>query len=170
METRVHVSIEVSDLDQAVQFYSRLFQAEPTKRRSDYANFRLETPQLHLALVHNPKRTAEPQSNRHYGIELFADAKLASWRQAVESSGLKLRIEEQTTCCYAVADKFWARDPDGHEWEFWVRHAEAETMHEVPATVSSSNASACCAPLPEPVVKKEDYKAGTSACCAPGDC
>ncbi len=148
MDTRVHISLEVSDLGRAVSFYSRLFQHEPTKKKSDYANFRLESPQLHLALVHNPKRRPEPASNCHYGIELFADERLSKWLDAAKSSGLETRIEEQTTCCYAVADKFWARDPDGHEWEFWVRHGEAETMHEVEAGACGAEESTCCAPEP----------------------
>ena len=39
------------------------------------------------------------------------------------------RVEEQVTCCYAVADKWWAADPDGNEWEFWVRSDEADRRH-----------------------------------------
>jgi catechol 2,3-dioxygenase-like lactoylglutathione lyase family enzyme len=166
METRVHISIEVSNLNKAVDFYSRLFQTKPTKLRDDYANFRMETPQLHLALVHNPRRSEEPQSNRHYGIELFADDRLNGWRKAVLSAGVDLRIEEATTCCYAVADKFWARDPDGHEWEFWVRHAEAETMRAVEAEACGTEESTCCAPEP----KIEAPKAKKASCCAPGEC
>lgn len=166
MDTRVHVSIEVSNLNQAVDFYSRLFHTKPTKLRDDYANFRMETPQLHLALVHNPDRPKEPHSNRHYGIELFADDRLNAWRKAAEDAGVKLRIEEKTTCCYAVADKFWARDPDGHEWEFWVRHAEAETMHGDKAEVCGTQESNCCAPEG----KVEALKPVKAACCAPGKC
>lgn len=153
MDTRVHISLEVSNLEKAVEFYARLFQNEPTKLKSDYANFRLESPQLHLALVHNPKRAAEPASNRHYGIELFANERLAAWLEAAQAGGLETRVEEQTTCCYAVADKFWTRDPDGHEWEFWVRQAEAETM----------NAEAS-----EPL--KQAPAAEKARCCAPGRC
>ncbi len=166
METRVHISLEVSDLNKAVSFYSRLFQSEPTKIKSDYANFRMETPQLHLALVHNPKRTAEAHSNRHYGIELFADERLDKWLAAVKGSGLETRIEEATTCCYAVANKFWARDPDGHEWEFWVRHGEADAMHSFEPAACGTEESTCCAPEAKPV----EATPKKAACCAPGKC
>lgn len=166
MEARVHVSLEVSDIKKSIEFYARLFQREPTKVRDDYANFRMETPQLHLALVENRKRSAEPPSNRHYGIELFADERLDSWLSAVRTSGLDTRVEEQTTCCYAVANKFWAKDPDGHEWEFWVRHGEAESMHSSDSAACGGEDSTCCAPkeseLPAPAKK--------AACCAPGKC
>jgi catechol 2,3-dioxygenase-like lactoylglutathione lyase family enzyme len=167
MDTRVHISIEVADIQKSVDFYSRLFQVQPTKSRDDYANFRMEAPQLHLALVHNPARSQEPHSNRHYGIELFADERLAEWRAAAKQAGVDLRIEEQTTCCYAVADKFWARDPDGHEWEFWVRHAEANTMHGEEAAACGTEDSSCCAPQEKQEKADATKKA---ACCAPGAC
>ena len=148
MDTRVHISIEVSDLNNSVEFYSKLFQCEPTKIRRDYANFRLETPQLHLALVHKPGRAKEPGfeqgNNRHFGVELFSDDKLKNWLSSAQTSGLVPRIEEDVTCCYAKADKFWAQDPDGHEWEFWVRSAEADTMHG--AVESNKQEANCCAP------------------------
>ncbi len=148
MDSRVHISIEVSDLTKSVNFYTKLFQAHPTKVRDDYANFRLETPQLHLALVHKPGRKRQPGfeqgNNQHFGIELFSNDKLKLWLNNAQSSGLALRIEEDVTCCYAKADKFWAQDPDGHEWEFWVRSAEADSMHSVPKV--ESNTPSCCAP------------------------
>lgn len=167
MDSRIHISLEVSDLDNSVAFYSRLFRHAPTKLKSDYANFRLESPQLHLALVHNPSRGVEPQSNRHYGVELFADERLKIWLESARTSGLQTRIEDQTTCCYAVADKFWARDPDGHEWEFWVRHGEAETMHEAKTERVASDDSACCAPQ---AIAAPAEQSPSERCCAPGKC
>jgi len=149
MESRIHVSLEVQDLERSVAFYQRLFQQQATKLKDDYANFRMETPQLHLALVLTPKRRPEPAlglTNRHYGVELFADEKLNGWLDAAKNAGLELRVEDGVTCCYAVANKFWARDPDGHEWEFWVRHGEAEDMHDPKPAVAAKAAKSCCAP------------------------
>lgn len=149
MESRIHISVEVQDLHRSVAFYQRLFQQPPTKLKDDYANFRMETPQLHLALVLTPKRKPEPAlglTNRHFGVELFADEKLNGWLNAAKESGLDLRVEDGVTCCYAVANKFWARDPDGHEWEFWVRHGEAEDMHAPKPATAAKPAKSCCAP------------------------
>lgn len=144
MQSRVHISLEVSNLEKALSFYSSLFQTEPSKREADYANFRLDNPQLHLALVLRPDRKPEPKdTNRHYGIELFENEKLSAWLKVAQQHDLSPRVEENITCCYAVGDKFWARDPDGHEWEFWVKKEDAATMHE-PAP--SKKSSACCAP------------------------
>ena len=168
MQSRVHVSLEVSNLEGAVAFYSRLFQTEPTKVRSDYANFRLEEPGLHLALVAAPSRTPEPKSgpgsNRHFGIELFSDDRLATWLKAGTDAGLALKVEQDITCCYARANKFWAQDPDGHNWEFWVRHAEADSMHDDASDPQSGEAS-CCAPAAEAKAETPSGCAPKAGCC-----
>jgi catechol 2,3-dioxygenase-like lactoylglutathione lyase family enzyme len=48
--SRVQLSINVSDFDAAVAFYSRLFGAEPAKLRPGYANFAIADPPLKLVL------------------------------------------------------------------------------------------------------------------------
>lgn len=154
--TRVHINIPINDLEASIAFYSKVFNAKPTKRRIDYANFRLDEPALHLALVHQPSHTRKLVTNgegQHFGIELFEDIDLTSWKERVKTAGIPPHLEEEAiTCCYAVADKFWLQDPDGNEWEFWVRHDdEGETLF------SSSDASSCCAPI-----KPEATAAG---CC-----
>jgi catechol 2,3-dioxygenase-like lactoylglutathione lyase family enzyme len=37
--SRLQLALNVSDLDEAVDFYSKLFATEPAKRRPGYANF-----------------------------------------------------------------------------------------------------------------------------------
>jgi catechol 2,3-dioxygenase-like lactoylglutathione lyase family enzyme len=48
---RVQLALNVSDVDAAVAFYSKLFQAEPAKRRPGYANFAIADPPLNLVLL-----------------------------------------------------------------------------------------------------------------------
>jgi catechol 2,3-dioxygenase-like lactoylglutathione lyase family enzyme len=143
--TRVHINLPVRDLDKSIDFYHRLFDAAPSKVKSDYANFRLEKPALHLALVSRPDYTGKDpvfDFGQHFGVELFDDETLNAWKDRVKSTGILPHLEEeQVTCCYAVADKFWVQDPDGNEWEFWVRtNDEGATLN------SSSAASTCCIP------------------------
>ncbi len=145
LKTRIHINITVSDLEASIDFYSKVFGTEPSKQKADYANFRLDTPALHLALVHQPNRPKQTVTNgtgQHFGVELFDDAVLADWKSRVTASGVLPHLEEENvTCCYAVADKFWLQDPDGNEWEFWVRHDdEGETL------ASSSAVAPCCGP------------------------
>ncbi|MCC7510951.1 MAG: VOC family protein [Planctomycetes bacterium] len=162
MRTRIHISVPVSNLQASKAFYSRLFGTAPSKEKTDYANWRLDTPALHLALVHAPQAVQEPSTVRHFGVELFDNAELKDWRTRAEKAGMELRIEEQVTCCYAVADKFWAQDPDGNEWEFWVRSEEAEAMH---GEKRAAKEGECCAPA----AKAEPAMAGAAAspCCTP---
>jgi catechol-2,3-dioxygenase len=166
MKARTHINLPVSSLKASVDFYSKVFNVEPTKLRTDYANFRMEHPvALHLALVEQPdltKKTLERTNEQHFGIELFEDSELAAWKEKVKKAGiLPHREEEAVTCCYAVADKFWLQDPDGNNWEFWVRHDdEGETLF------SSTETSACCAPA-EPEEDKccVPQPASAGSCC-----
>ena len=128
MQTRIHVNLNVADLDRSIAFYTRLFGTGPSKVRADYANWRLDQPALHLALISKPEHIKN-HGGEHFGVELFERDALNGWRERAEAAGVTARVEEQVTCCYAVADKWWAADPDGNEWEFWVRSEDAEAMH-----------------------------------------
>ena len=155
MKTRIHISVPVSNLEASKQFYAALFGVAPSKVKADYANWRLDQPALHLALVQAPKVAKGHNPVRHFGVELFSDSDLQGWRKRAAEAGLNLRDEEEVVCCYAKADKFWAQDPDGNEWEFWVRLEEAEAMKGE----SRATGSECCAPAA--TAKAE------SACCTP---
>ena len=49
--SRVQLALNVSNVDEAVEFYRRLFGAEPAKRRPGYANFAIADPPLKLVLI-----------------------------------------------------------------------------------------------------------------------
>ena len=42
--SRLQLAIDVSDLDEAIDFYTRLFATGPAKVRSGYANFAIADP------------------------------------------------------------------------------------------------------------------------------
>lgn len=141
MTQRIHISLQVSDLQRAVGFYESLFGQPVSKRRQGYANFRLEEPPIHLSLIGGSSEvTAYPG---HHGVELANLDDLADWRQRLEDAGLPTRLEDDVTCCYARADKVWVEDPDGNDWEVWVRKADADVMKE-PEDTSSCCSTGCC--------------------------
>ena len=145
MKTRIHISLEVQDLEKSVEFYSKVFGIDPTKLKEDYANFRLEEPQLHLALNVNDREKTASRTNQHFGVELFSEQELNSWFKKIQATGINAETEEDTTCCYAVADKFWLTDPDSHKWEFWYRKYDVE--HASESSVSNhcgTHNSKCC--------------------------
>ena len=65
--SRVQLALNVSDLEKAIGFYSKLFQAEPAKRRPGYANFAIAEPPLKLVLIEG---NGEPGTLNHLGVEV----------------------------------------------------------------------------------------------------
>ena len=65
---RLQLALNVKNLDSAIAYYSKMFDAEPHKIRKGYANFAIDKPALKLVLFENPD--AEEHLN-HLGVELF---------------------------------------------------------------------------------------------------
>jgi len=125
---RVHISINVSSLEQSTAFYSALFGQQVSKSKSDYANFRLDEPPIHLALM----QRGEPGTGGagHLGIELPDNTILGEWHSRLKASGVNFSVEDKARCCYANADKLWLTDPDGYRWEIWTRTGEYNAIKE----------------------------------------
>ena len=141
---RVHISLHVGSVKRSARFYSTLFGKEASKSRDAYANFRLDQPPIHLALVEKelPKNTGI----NHMGVELPDANALSDWRTRLEDSDIAFSVEDQASCCYATADKLWLSDPDGYRWEIWVRTGEFDGMGEVQITqdINSEKTIECC--------------------------
>ena len=63
---RIHIGMKVDDLDKAITFYSRLFDAKPTLQRPDYAKWMLDDPRVNFSI--NTHSDRKPGS-AHYGIQ-----------------------------------------------------------------------------------------------------
>ena len=153
MTARMHVALDVADLDRSTDFYARLFGLQPAKRRDDYAKFELADPPLVLSL--NPAHAAPswPQRLSHLGVRVSEAAELAALGERLSAAGFQPREEHGTACCYAYADKLWVSDPDGNAWEFYQRLGDAPVRYPgageccTPAAgTASQTASSCCAP------------------------
>jgi len=155
--SRVQLALNVSDLDQAVDFYRKLFGAEPAKVRPGYANFAIADPPLKLVLIEGSVQV--PGTLNHLGVEVESPEEVVATRSRLQSEDLATVVEEQTTCCFAVQDKMWVDGPDGEAWEFYTVLADAESMGgaEAPA---QPGASSCCASRAE-----LNASAASSACC-----
>jgi catechol 2,3-dioxygenase-like lactoylglutathione lyase family enzyme len=113
-----HVSLNVKDLKKSIEFYQKLFCIEPAKVRTGYAKFDLLNPPLNLAL--NESSYNERGALSHLGIQVASTEDVLQTKAHWKNSGLITRDEMQTSCCYALQDKTWVRDPDGNEWEVFV--------------------------------------------------
>ena len=118
---RVQVALNVSDLDTAVEFYSRAFRTAVHKRRPGYANFEIADPPMKLVLFEVDDR-GEGSGNalNHIGIEVPTTEDVGEQDVALSDAGLEVRREEGVVCCHAEQDKIYVVDPDGLEWETYA--------------------------------------------------
>jgi catechol 2,3-dioxygenase-like lactoylglutathione lyase family enzyme len=141
--SRVQLALNVSNIDEAVEFYRRLFGTEPAKRRPGYANFAIADPPLKLVLLEG---VGEPGSLNHLGVEVGSTGEVVTESARLQREGFALRHEEGVTCCYAVQDKFWVSGVDNREWEIYTVLADAPASVQTPAPQPAETAPACCGP------------------------
>jgi catechol 2,3-dioxygenase-like lactoylglutathione lyase family enzyme len=113
---RVQLALNVTNVDRAVEFYSKAFGVEPAKRRPGYANFAIEQPPLKLVLIEN----AEGGTLNHLGVEVVDTPAVNEATKALVDAGLTTFEEQGVECCYAKQDKVFVSDPDGAQWEWYT--------------------------------------------------
>jgi len=148
--SRVQLALNVSDLDAAVAFYSKLFSAEPAKRRPGYANFAIADPPLKLVLIEG---TGQPGTLNHLGVEVEGTDEVAAATARFRGEGLAAATEDNVSCCFALQDKVWVDAPDGEPWEIYTVLADVEmpdgTIGGELRTVDPGGEAMCCASAPE---------------------
>ena len=141
--SRVQLALRVADLEAAVAFYSRLFDAVPAKRRPGYANFAIAEPPLKLVLLEG--EAGEPTRMDHLGVEVPSTDEVTAATTRLAESGLATRVEDNTTCCYAVQDKVWVHDPAGAPWEVYtVKDDNPAEARPATASLEILGDGACC--------------------------
>lgn len=120
---RVQLALNVSNLDDAVAFYSKLFSAEPAKVRPGYANFAISEPPLKLVLIEG---SGSPGTLNHLGVEVESAEAVADATRRLSSDGLATATEDQVECCFALQDKVWVDGPDGEPWEIYTVLGDVE--------------------------------------------
>lgn len=132
----VHVGINVTNLDESIAFYQKVFGVAPVKVKNDYAKFLLDHPGLNFTL--NVQNDVQGNQVNHFGFQVESSEEIILHKERLMKEGFFTRDEIDTTCCYAVQDKFWVTDPDGNEWEFFYTKKDSE-VHSIEAP-----ANACC--------------------------
>ena len=115
---KAHLAFNVRNVDESIVFYRKMLGIEPSKVRTGYAKFDVQNPPLNLTL--NQGVFENQGALSHLGIQVQDTEDVLSMRKKWEEAGLLTRDEMQTSCCYALQDKTWVRDPDGNEWEVFV--------------------------------------------------
>ena len=135
--SRLQLAIDVANLDEAIEFYSRMFSSEPSKVRPGYANFTIEEPPLKLVLFEDIENGG---SINHLGVEVD-DVKMVHEADArMTDEGLTTTGIDETMCCYADKTETWIDGPDDIRWEWYVKKVDNEQLENV---VVSSEANCC---------------------------
>jgi catechol 2,3-dioxygenase-like lactoylglutathione lyase family enzyme len=144
--SRVQLALNVTDLDAAVAFYSKLFGTTPSKQRPGYANFAIAEPPLKLVLIEGH---GEGGTLNHLGVEVESTVDVAATQQRLALEGLATTSEDEVACCYALQDKVWVDAPDGEPWEIYTILADIEMAPGELRTVAPSDDAMCCSSAPE---------------------
>jgi catechol 2,3-dioxygenase-like lactoylglutathione lyase family enzyme len=123
--SRVQLALNVDNLDEAITFYSKLFNTEPAKVKPGYANFAVAEPPLKLVLIEN---RGHGGSLNHLGIEVTSSDAVHAEIARLSDADLFTEEEINTTCCFAKQDKVWVTAPDSAKWEIYTVLADAETF------------------------------------------
>jgi len=135
--SRVQLALHVADLEASIAFYSKLFGAEPAKRRPGYANFAITEPPLKLVLIEGT--AGQPTRMDHLGVEVETTGEVIAAASRLAAAELVTATEEGTACCYAVQDKVWGTGPGAEPWEVYTVKGDTDTLDKAEASV-------CCAP------------------------
>jgi hypothetical protein len=151
--SRIQLAVNVSNLEEAVDFYSKFFKSAPAKVRAGYANFAIDDPPLKLVLIESE---GVPGSLNHLGVEVFSTDEVVRATEYLSNVGFETRVEERTTCCFAVQDKVWVDGVDGSPWEVYTVLEDSASPNRI------GGDDTCCAT--ESVGASTDSPA-TTACC-----
>ncbi|WP_099025343.1 ArsI/CadI family heavy metal resistance metalloenzyme [Mycolicibacterium palauense] len=137
--SRMQLALNVDDLDEAIAFYSALFNTAPAKVKPGYANFAVAEPPLKLVLLENP---GQGGTLNHLGVEVATSDEVRTEIARLTGAGMFTEEEIGTTCCFAEQDKVWVTGPGGERWEVYTVLADSETFGG--AASGPREDAACC--------------------------
>ncbi|WP_040493802.1 ArsI/CadI family heavy metal resistance metalloenzyme [Ilumatobacter nonamiensis] len=139
---RLQLALNVTDLDEAIDFYSKMFDATPAKVRPGYANFAIVDPPLKLVLFENADAGAGADflHLNHLGVETEEAAQVVAAEARISGAGLETTGIDDTICCFAEKVETWVKSPDDARWEWYVKTGDAEQLENEIVTAGTT----CC--------------------------
>ncbi len=134
---RLQLALNVDNLDDAIEFYSKMFGTGPAKTKPGYANFAITDPPLKLVLFEGAGASG---SINHLGVETETAAEVVAAEARLSDSGLDTTGVDDTICCYAEKTETWVHAPDGNKWEWYVKKADADQLQN---EIISAGGSCC---------------------------
>ena len=160
---RLQLALNVDNLDESVEFYTRMFATAPYKTKPGYANFEIAEPPLKLVLFENPGHGG---TLNHLGVEVMSADEVEAAEARIAGTGLQTTGVDDTVCCYAAKTETWVEGPDTR-WEWYVKTDDTEQLRY--GTTSQGD---CACDDPEPVAAAVGPAAATApgSACAGGCC
>jgi catechol 2,3-dioxygenase-like lactoylglutathione lyase family enzyme len=138
--SRLQLALNVSNLDEGIAFYSKLFATEPAKVKEGYANWEIANPPLKLVIF----EAAEGGTLNHLGVETDSADEVVAAEARLAADGLETTGIDDTICCFASKVETWVTDPDGARWEWYVKTGDEESMGASAQPVELGVGPACC--------------------------
>jgi len=140
---RLQLAINVGNLDEAIDFYTKMFDTEPAKIRAGYANFVITQPPLKLVLFEG---AGDGGTINHLGVETESADEVQTADRRLRAAGVETSGIDETMCCYADKTETWVSAPDGLQWEWYVKTGDNEQFESISVGADSTKASgsACC--------------------------
>jgi hypothetical protein len=91
---------------------------------------------LKLVLLENPGAAGKLN---HLGIEVESSEQVKHASDRLQTD-LTVTAQTQSTCCYALQEKIWVKDPDGANWEIYTVLEDSATFGASQQTISP----VCC--------------------------
>ncbi|WP_204464994.1 ArsI/CadI family heavy metal resistance metalloenzyme [Shouchella xiaoxiensis] len=130
----VHIGLNVKNLEESKEFYRKFFSMDPVKVKEGYVKFLTSEPNLNLTLTEVDR--VEGNTINHLGVQVNSKEDVSLHKERLEKEGFFAKEELNTTCCYAIQDKFWVTDPDGNEWEYFYTKQDVDTKDGSPCCAS----------------------------------
>jgi lactoylglutathione lyase len=160
--SRVQLALNVDDLDEAITFYSKLFNTKPAKVKSGYANFAIAEPPLKLVLIENPGHGG---TLNHLGVEVESGDKVHEEIARLVGEGMFPEEQIGTTCCYATQDKAWVTGPAGERWEVYTVLSDSESFGTSADLLAAEGIGGCACSGDNASVTSSYVATTSTGCC-----
>ena len=158
----MQLALNVEDLDEAITFYSKLFNTAPAKVKPGYANFAIAEPPLKLVLIENPGHGG---TLNHLGVEVETADRVHEEIARLADQGMFPEEQIGTTCCYATQDKVWVTGPAGERWEIYTVLSDSETFGTGPGLLAAEESGGCSCSGDNPGDASPEAAATSTARC-----
>jgi catechol-2,3-dioxygenase len=149
LDMRLQLALNVRDINEGIDFYTKMFDTPPAKIKPGYANFEVANPPLKLVLFENPD--AEDGSFHHLnhlGVETETGDEVVAAESRLAESGLETTGVDDTVCCFAEKTETWVNSPEGARWEWYVKRGDADVLENTILTGSADTpadtSEVCC--------------------------